>query len=607
MAAAHGGCSAHHGQSLTLKDAPVENFRPFRVVVVGAGFSGILLAIRIPERLRNVELTVYEKNEAVGGVWWLNKYPGVACDIPSHSYQYSFAPNPNWSNVYAPGNEIQQYLQGVAERFGATRFIKTSHRVEHCAWDAAQKKWKIQVQNLSTGETFEDVANVLITARGQLNEISWPDIPGLDKFQGKMMHSGAWDTTYDFRNKKIGVIGNGSSAIQIIPSLQKVEGASLTCFMRSPTWISSAFGDSSMIKLGLDPAETAFSAELRQRLATDPSELLKLRKIFEDDGNLIQDSTILGTPMQKAFQSSFHKAMHAKLQSRPDLLALLIPSFAPGCRRLTPGRGFLESLLEPNVNVVSDRIVGITASGVEVASTSTEDKNNNNNNDDDRREQTKTRHHPVDVLVCATGYHVSAPPPFPILGRDGLSLAERWADQPESYLSLAVDGFPNLFMVFGPNSAIGFGSLTRILEAQADYAVAAARKLQKEDYASMEPRPERVRDFGAFVDAYFAGTVYRDRCRSWYRRGDRIVGLWPGSTLHGLEALRAPRWEDWVYESVEEEEGGNVNALRWLGNGSSITQTDGDPSWYLNPAEVEVPCEGRPEENPRYKARPWSY
>ncbi|KAK4154652.1 hypothetical protein C8A00DRAFT_32545 [Chaetomidium leptoderma] len=573
----------------TIKDVPIENLRPLKVVVVGAGFSGILAAIRIPERLRNIELVVYEKNEDVGGVWLSNKYPGVASDIPSHSYQYSFAPNPNWSNLYAPGSEIQQYLRDVAEKYGATRFTKTRHQVEHCEWDEVEKKWKIKVTNLTTGETFEDAANVLLTARGQLSDISWPNIPGLDKFAGKVMHSGEWDTSYDFRNKRIGVIGNGSSAIQIIPNLQKLEGAQLTCFMRSPTWITSAFGDEGMIELGLDPAETAFSPEQRHKLSTDPDALFKLRKVFESGGNLVHESTIRGSAMQQAHQSAFHEAMHAKLATRPDLAALLIPTFAPGCRRLTPGKGFLESLLEPNVAVISKPIQEITPSGLLTTSNPEVQK--------------------LDVLICATGYTVSSPAPFPILGRSSVPLTARWQTRAETYLTLATDGFPNLLMMFGPNSAIGSGSLTKILEAEAEYIVAVIRKLQREDYASVEPKPERVRDFMEYVDGYFRGTVYMDDCRSWYQRDGKVVGLWPGSTLHALEALRAPRWEDWVYESVEEEEGaGGDNGLRWLGNGWSETQVDnGDPSWYINPGEVEVPVEGRPEENERFKARPWCY
>ncbi|KAK4230957.1 hypothetical protein QBC38DRAFT_355715 [Podospora fimiseda] len=574
----------------TLKDQTVENFRPIKVIVVGAGLCGILAAIRIPERMRNVELIVYEKSEKVGGVWWLSKYPGVACDVPSHSYQYSFAPNPNWSDLYAPGSEIQQYFEGVAKRFGAMRFIKTNHKVEHAEWNDSEKKWKVKIRNLVTDEEINDESDIFITARGQLSEPSWPDIPGFESFKGKVMHSGQWDDTYDFRNKKIGVIGNGSSAIQIIPQLQKVQGTTLTCFMRSPTWISPSFGDVAMEALGLDPTATAFTPEQKAAFTSDPEEYLRIRKVFEDDGNLIQDTTILSHPTQVAFQTLFRENMQKKLASRPDLASLLIPSFAPGCRRVTPGRGFLESLQEPNVTVVSSPISSITPTGITSASSDKYD---------------------FDVLICATGFRVASSPQFPILGRNALPLSTRWSEHPSTYLSVAVDQFPNLFFMFGPNSAIGFGSLTKILEGQADYIFKLVRKLQKEDYASMEPLPERVKDFEEYVDTYFRNTVYMDQCNSWYKSkdGKKVVGLWPGSTLHALEALRAPRWEDWKYEVVGGKEGRKKNALSWLGNGRSVTQDKGggDPSWYLNVDEIEVPIDGRPEENQKYRNRPWGY
>lgn len=303
--------------------------------------------------------------------------------------------------------------------------------------------------------------------------------------------------------------------------------------------------------------------------------------------------------------------MRQRLAGRPDLCDALIPgaAFAPGCRRLTPGRGYLEALVAPNVDVVCggadgddgkkegrETIAAVTDDGTGVV-----------------LRPTGRVVAPLDALVCATGFQTSAPPAFEVVGRGGRTLAQRWADpHPESYLSVMVDGFPNYLMLFGPNSAIGFGSLTKILEQECDYCVQVLRKLQKEDYAALEPRPERVRDFQRYVGAYFANTVYVDKCKSWYRsqggRGDWIIGLWPGSTLHALEALRSPRWEDFVYESVDQGGGqDDGNALRWLGNGWSVTQTEGDPSWYINPDEVEWPKEGKPEEHPRYKNRPWSH
>lgn len=313
-----------------------------------------------------------------------------------------------------------------------------------------------------------------------------------------------------------------------------------------------------------------------------------MRKVIEDGGNLIHDSTIPGTTMQKQFVSGFTESMRQRLARRPELVDTIIPTFAPGCRRLTPGRGFLEALTEDNVEVTNEPIVEVIGDGVRLR--------------DGRVVE-------VDALVCATGFRTSAPPNFEVVGKGGLTLHERWSSpHPESYMSVMVDGFPNYLMMFGPNSAIGFGSLTKILENECDYCVKVLRKLQKEDYATIEPKPERVRDFQRYIGAYFSKTVYMDKCKSWYRseggQGDWIIGLWPGSTLHALDALRSPRWEDFLYESIDPTGG---NELRWLGNGWSVTQTDGDPSWYINPEEVDWPKEGKPEENPRYKNRPWSH
>lgn len=417
-------------------------------------------------------------------------------------------------------------------------------------------------------------------------------------------------TSYDFKNKKVGIIGNGSSAIQIIPSLQKLEGTKLTCFMRSPTWIAGAFGDNAMKQLGLDPSQTeckslphtlmhhptihhltkhpAVNEEQKQAFASDPAGYLATRKVIENDGNLIHDSTIRGSDMQAQLIDTFRTSMTTKLATKPDLLKTIIPAFAPGCRRLTPGVGFLEALTKPNVDVVTERISTITETGVTT---------------------TDGRHFELDALACATGFRVSEPPPFPVIGRHGQTLKDRWTPYPESYLSVAVDGFPNYFMMFGPNSAIGFGSLTKILEAETDYVCKIIRKMQKEDYASVEPLPQRVKNYSDYCQEYFKNTVYTDNCKSWYRsqggEGDRIIGLWPGSTLHALEALRSPRWEDFMYEYVDEQSA--ANPLRWLGNGWSETQKNGDPSWYINPNEVDWPHEGKPEENPKYLARPWCH
>jgi len=466
------------------------------------------------------------------------------------------------------------------------RHVKISHKVISCRWNDSSKKWNLTVEKSQTGETFEDDADVLVSARGNLNDIAWPKIAGFGIFEGEVMHSAAWNEKYDFKNKRVGVIGGGSSSIQIVPALQKVDGTKLTCFVRSKTWISNPFGDSAMFKLGLDPQKLDFSPEQRKEFATNPKKYFEFRKLIEEDGNSIHSASFKGSEMQNGAVEAFRAMMKERLAKKPAIIDALTPSFAVGCRRLTPGPGYLEALVEDNVDFVSDQISEIIPSGVVMETGKTIE---------------------LDALVCATGFNASAPPPFHVFGKNGKSLQEKFTPYPEIYLAVATDGFPNFFMMLGPNSAIGSGSLTMMIETEGDYIIKCIRKLQKEDYASMMPKRERVADFSEYCTEYFKNTVYMDECNSWYRseggKGDRITGLWPGSTLHCLEALRAPRWEDYEFESRDE------NRLRWLGNGWSVTQLEGggDRAYYLEPSMMSVPSEGRPEEDEEFKRRPFSH
>ncbi|EFX01581.1 flavin-binding monooxygenase [Grosmannia clavigera kw1407] len=568
----------------TCKDAPIENHRPLKIRVIGAGIAGVYLGIRIPQRLRNVDLQIYEKNTGIGGTWWENRYPGCACDIPSHSYQYSFEPNKTWSGFYAPSQEICGYIQRVADKYGVRRFVKLSHKVMSCAWDDSSKKWHVTVEKADTGEVFEEEADIVVSARGNLNDFKWPDIKGFGTFKGKTMHSASWDDSYDFRNKKVGVIGGGSSSIQIVPVLQKIEGIHLSCFIRSKVWISNRFGDHLMTQMGLDPNRLEFTEEQLKQFQ-DPAAYRKFRKLVEDDGNMVHFSSKQGSDMQKMFMDTFSAITKERLAKKPELLSHFSPPFGVGCRRLTPGPGYLEALVEDNVDCITDEAAAIDETGAVM---------------------TSGRHIDLDVVCCATGFNTSSVPPFPVTGRQGVTLADKFSTYPQTYLSLAIDDFPNYFLMLGPNASTGAGSLTVVLEAQGDYVIKCARKLQKEDYVSMEPKAARVRDFSDYVGNYFKSTVYVGACRSWYKteggNGGRISGLWPGSIVHMMEALRAPRWEDYEWESREE------NRLRWLGNGlTEALLPGGDPSWYLNEEEIQVPPEGKPEDDPRYKSRPFSH
>lgn len=304
------------------------------------------------------------------------------------------------------------------------------------------------------------------------------------------------------------------------------------------------------------------------------------------DSNLVHGITFRGSEIQEGAFREFKDMMRKRLAKKPEIVDALTPSFAVGCRRLTPGPGYLEALVEDNVEFVSEKIASITPKGIALES---------------------GRLVELDALVCATGFNTSAPPPFNVRGKQGVSLQDKFTPYPETYLSMAVDGFPNFFMMLGPNSAIGSGSLTIMIEAEGDYIIKCIRKIQKEDYVSMMPHRSRVEDFSEYCNEYFKKTVYMDECNSWYRseggQGDRITGLWPGSTLHCLETLRAPRWEDYEYESHEE------NRLKWLGNGWSAIQTEGerDKAWYIEPDMVSVPRKGNPEEDEKFRRRPFSH
>ena len=379
----------------------------------------------------------------------------------------------------------------MAKKYGADRFIKLEHRVVGAAWNQEEGKWHVQVER-PDGTTFEDTSDLIVSARGNLNNKQWPDIPGLWDFKGEIMHSAAWNDDYDFTNKRIGIIGSGSSAIQIVPKLQAKEGATLNCFIRNRTWISPPLAQGTQDKYGLNEFE--FSVDQIRRFKEDPIAWERFRKDIEADANNVHAVTIRGTEMQKGAAKFFEAGMKERLKKKPEYFEWLRPGFSPGCRRLTPGPGFLEALVEDNVSFVRDRITRIEPTGVV-----TEDG----------------KLHEIDVLCCATGFYASTAPPFPVTGLDGKVLEEHWAERATNYLSLATDQFPNYFLMLGPNGAIGEGSLTMMIESTGDYILKAIRKVQKENIKSMVIKPERVQDFLNYVDQYFKGTVYSEECRSW--------------------------------------------------------------------------------------------
>lgn len=283
--------------------------------------------------------------------------------------------------------------------------------------------------------------------------------------------------------------------------------------------------------------------------------------------------------------------MQSRLSRKPEIAKSILPDFAVGCRRLTPGIGYLEALQEPNVEFIDTEIQKITPSGIVLADGRTID---------------------LDVIVCATGFKAAKAPPFSVKGRNSIDMAEQYEPYPKTYLSMMMPNFPNFFTILGPNSLIGTGSLTIILETELDYILKCVRKLQRENIRSMDAKETRVQEFSNYIDEYFKQTVYLDGCSSWYRneggRGPRITGLWPGSALHAVETFRSPRWEDFDYKYVQDESGKPVSQFKWLGNGWSYPQRHGgDLAFYLEPEYLDIPSAPLPEQTRQYQIRPFSY
>ncbi|KLO07105.1 FAD/NAD-binding domain-containing protein [Schizopora paradoxa] len=568
-----------------LGDFSIDEGRPLRVVVIGAGISGILAGIRIPQRIPTADLVIYDKNAGIGGTWYSNTYPGIACDAPSHCYQFSFEDNPKWSKFFSNGSEILEYLNGIVHKYKVMRHVKLHHEILHARYDEGEGKWHLKIRRPASAgtteefEEFEDTADVVISAAGALSRWVWPDIDGIHTFKGKIMHSAAWDmngektwqeSVKDWKDKKVGLIGTGSSAIQILPELQP-RVRKLELYARGQTWLAPPFAGKSLAALTgseTDSDNYEFTDNDWKKFE-DPEVYKKFRHNLEQDMNSIHAVTTRGSDMQKEFIQSFRESMLKKLAKRPYIAEHIIPDFPIACRRITPGPGYLDALCQDNVTFIPTLIKCITETGVELVDGT---------------------HRELDAIVCATGFDTSFQFPFSVVGRNGYTLQERFDPHPETYLSVCTDGFPNFFMALGPNSIFGTGTLIICMERQIDFIVNAVKKMQRERLKSMEATREAVKDFDEYIEHYFPKTVFGEKCASWYKRGKsdgRVVGLWPGSCLHSMRALENPRWEDFKYEFFD----GAKNRFYWLGDGSTYNEAHmtGDRAWYLNEDQIDYP------------------
>jgi cation diffusion facilitator CzcD-associated flavoprotein CzcO len=494
-----------------------------------------------------------------GGVWHTNIYPGVKCDVPADAYQATFEPSIKWSTAYAAGAEIKAYWKGIVDKYNLWKYIHLNTRVEKAEWSEEKGKWVISLQTKDGPKT--DEADFLIAGTGHFSEPRLPNYPGQSEYQGHLRHSSNWDPNFDPAGKRIAVIGNGASGLQVLPPLQKV-AKHIDHYTRNKTWVAAPIG-------GEDFEQ--FVASRIDKARSSPEEYNKFRKELEAQLFSRFGGIFKGGKQNKAAKESITKLMAARLGDRKDLLDKVLPDFDPNCRRLTPGPGYLEALREDNVSLISTPIERFTATGI----VTTDGKHSTPPFTQlhlarARPNATTGAHREVDAVICSTGHDISFSTAFPVIAH-GHDLQSAWRPGgnpgfPDSYLTIAAPRVPNFLILVGPNATGPAGTLTHSVEAMVTYCAKVLRKAAREGIRSMAPSIEATRDFRAYCESFFPRTVMSEYCSSWYNggiKGGRIHGIWPGSGRHVNFVRREPRWEDWEY-TYHNKQG---NRFGWLGNG----------------------------------------
>jgi cation diffusion facilitator CzcD-associated flavoprotein CzcO len=468
-----------------------------QVVIVGAGFAGLGAAIRLKQQ-GYADFVVLERASALGGTWRDNSYPGCACDVPSHLYSFSFAPNPAWSRTFSSQQEIWNYLEACADRFGVRQHIRFNTDLRGASWEEATRRWRLDT---SQGDL---TADLLISAGGGLNEPSVPKLIGLETFQGTIFHSAYWDHRHNLTGRDVAVVGTGASAIQFVPEIQPKVGK-LTLFQRTPPWVMPR----------RERAMTEFEHRAYQKMPL-------LQRLMRVGIYWARESFAIGFLHPRAMriaQASTLKNLRASVPD-PTLRAKLTPNYTMGCKRILQSNTYYPALMQDNVEVVTEPILAVRPHGIVTR---------------DGVER------PVDTIIFGTGFRASdLPISERIRGRDGRSLAEVWQGSPQAYRGTTVAGFPNLFLLLGPNTGLGHTSILFMMESQLAYVLDALRHMRRRRIWVLEPKIEAQQRFVTAVDKRLSTTVWGSGgCRSWYMDGTgRNFALWPGYTWRFRQAMR---------------------------------------------------------------------
>jgi len=461
------------------------------IVIVGSGFAGLGMAIRLKQAGIN-DFIILERAADLGGTWRDNTYPGAACDVPSHLYSFSFAPNPRWRHSFSRQPEIQSYLQQCADRYGVRAHIRFDCPLLSAAWDDGAQRWHLQTGH---GEIRTEI---LMSATGALSDPSIPHLPGIENFSGTVFHSSRWNHDHDLAGDRVAVVGTGASAIQFVPQIQP-KVAKLVLFQRTPPWVMPRM-DRQLTRLEKFLFRTF---PITQKIARS--------SIYWSRESLIVGFVVNPQLLRAACRIG---RLHLKMQvPDPVLREKLTPSYTMGCKRVLISSDYYPSLTQPNVEIVAGGIREVRARSV-VAMDGTG--------------------HEVDTLIFGTGFvPTDLPIAHQIRGRDGQSLAARWGGSPHAYLGSSVPGFPNLFLLVGPNTGLGHNSQVFMIEAQIDYTLDAVKTMQARKLATVEVELDHERAYTEAVQRRMQRTVWLNGgCNSWYLDANgKNTTLWPGATF----------------------------------------------------------------------------
>jgi len=478
--------------------------RDLRFLIIGAGMSGILSAIKLQEAGFG-DYVLYEKADRLGGTWRENTYPGIACDVPSHFYSYSFALNPEWSHRFAPGSEIQAYFEDVARRYGVASRIRFGKQVTRCAFEDG--RWKIELADGST-----DAGDFVIAATGVLHHPAYPDIEGLGCFEGASFHSARWDHEVSLAGKRVGVIGTGSSAIQIVSALVDEVGE-LALFQRTPQWIA--------------PAENpAFSDDEKAGFRKRPEAMQEIRAgvaraFTQGFANVLVDAE---SPVLKLIHDSCVMNLENSVKD-PVLREKLRPSYRAACKRLVMSEDFYDAIQRPNAKLVTEAIERVEKSGVRTRD---------------------GRLHELDVLVLATGFRVDRfVRPMQVIGRNATVLDQVWQDGPCAHLAISVPGFPNFFLLNGPNSPVGNFSLIDVAELQFAYILQLVEQVRSGACDEVCASPGAMARFDAERKQAAKTTIWNSGCKSWYLDRNGLPTAWPWTFDRFRHEMSEPQLDDY--------------------------------------------------------------